>query len=143
MALVSMPNTLKMRYLRLLVALDETRGTRRAAECLGITQPGASRMVSEIETLIGFPLFDDRLPRGIEPNSLGETLIRRARLALLVLTGAQDELTAVASGARCCRYRRRHGARCRSGGTSKLQHPVQDADSDGNLGGVLAVPIRS
>ena len=68
---------LKLRHLQLLVALDELRNLNRAAQSLGLTQPAASRLLAEVEQMVGGAVFERR-PRGVEPNALGEVLLRRA-----------------------------------------------------------------
>jgi DNA-binding transcriptional LysR family regulator len=87
---------LKLRHLRLIVALDDHRKLNRAAAELGLTQPAASKMLSEVEKTVGVPLFE-RLPRGIEPTRYGEALIRRTRLMLSELGQAGDEIAALRS----------------------------------------------
>lgn len=88
---------LKMRHLRLLVALDEHRNIVRAAESIGLSQPGASKLLADMEKVLGARLFE-RLPRGLEPNELGELLIRRAHVVVSVLSKAGDEFLALKSG---------------------------------------------
>lgn len=87
---------LKLRHLRLIVSLDDHRKLNRAAAELGLTQPAASKMLSEVEKTVGVPLFE-RLPRGIEPTRYGEALIRRTRLMLSELGQAGDEIAALRS----------------------------------------------
>ena len=89
---------LKLRHLQLLSALDEQRNLARAAAVLSITQPAASKLLAEIETMLGVVLFE-RLPRGMEPNLYGEMLIRRARSVLIELEAAAKELDAMRAGA--------------------------------------------
>src|ERR1700712_3870748 len=82
---------LKLRPLQLLAALDDQRNLARAAATLSVTQPAASKLLAEIETMLGTILFD-RLPRGMEPNLYGEVLVRRARSVLIELEAAAKEL---------------------------------------------------
>jgi DNA-binding transcriptional LysR family regulator len=89
-------NRLKLRHLRLIVALDDHRKLNRAAAELGLTQPAASKMLGEVEKTVGAPLFE-RLPRGIEPTRYGEALIRRARQMMSELSQAGDEIDALRS----------------------------------------------
>ncbi len=89
---------LKLRHLQLLAALDEQRNLARAAVMLSITQPAASKLLAEIETMLGTVLFE-RLPRGMEPNLYGEVLVRRARSVLIELEAAAKELGAMRAGA--------------------------------------------
>jgi DNA-binding transcriptional LysR family regulator len=88
---------LKLRHLQLLAALDDSRNLNRAAEALGLTQPAASRLLAEIERMVGEPVFLRR-PRGVEPNALGEILARRARTVLMDLAQAASELNGLRSG---------------------------------------------
>ncbi|MXP64181.1 LysR family transcriptional regulator [Roseomonas sp. M0104] len=88
---------LKLRHLQLLAALDETRNLNRAALGLGITQPAASKLLAEVEQMVGASLFERR-PRGLVPNLQGEALARRARSALVELEQAAVELNSLEAG---------------------------------------------
>ena len=88
---------LKLRHLQLLAALDEQRNLARAAAALSVTQPAASKLLAEIESMLGTILFE-RLPRGMQPNLYGEVLIRRARSVLIELEAAAKELSAMRAG---------------------------------------------
>jgi len=88
---------LRMRHLRLLVVLDENGSLRRAAEVMALTQPALTKSLHEIEDLVGEPLYL-RTPKGLKPNTLGEALIRYARLVDADLGGLHKELTALKSG---------------------------------------------
>ncbi|WP_407049649.1 LysR family transcriptional regulator [Methyloraptor flagellatus] len=88
---------LKLRHLNLLVALDDHRKLHRAASELNLSQPAASKMLGEIEDIVGVPLFE-RLPRGIEPTWYGEALIRRTRTMLSELGQAGEEIAALKAG---------------------------------------------
>lgn len=88
---------LKTRHLQLLVHLDERRSILHAADAAGMTQPAASRMLIEIESLLGVELFV-RHARGVEPTPYGVLTIRHARNALTEIEQAQDEVAALRSG---------------------------------------------
>jgi DNA-binding transcriptional LysR family regulator len=88
---------LKTRQLLLLMALDEEGNIHRAAQVLNMTQPAASKLLKELEDMLGVALFD-RLPRGMRPTGYGETMIRHARMALASLSQAHDEIDALKSG---------------------------------------------
>lgn len=88
---------LKTRQLLLLVALAEEGNIHRAAQVLSMTQPAASKLLKDLEDVLGVPLFD-RLPRGMSPTWYGETMIRHARMALANLNQAHDELMALKTG---------------------------------------------
>ena len=55
---------LKTRQLLLLVALAEEGNIHRASEVLNMTQPAASKLLKDLEDVLGVSLFD-RLPRGM------------------------------------------------------------------------------
>lgn len=88
---------LKISHLRLLDSIGSTYNLTRAAEKISMSQPAVSRLVHEMETIIGAPLFD-RMPKGMAPTDLGEVLIRHARQALLELEKAQGEIDELLSG---------------------------------------------
>ena len=88
---------LKTRQLLLLVALAEEGNIHRAAQVLSMTQPAASKLLKDLEEVLGVPLFE-RLPRGMSPTWYGETMIRHARMALASLNQAHDELNALKTG---------------------------------------------
>jgi DNA-binding transcriptional LysR family regulator len=88
---------LKLRQLAFLVRLDEERCLARAAACMGLAQPAASKLLRQIETSLGVKLFD-RHARGVEPTDYGDILIRHARLAVSALELAREEIAGLKSG---------------------------------------------
>ena len=64
-------NRLRMRQVALILAIDEHRTLRAAANELGLTQPAATKMLHELESALGLPLFD-RIGRGLTLNAAGE-----------------------------------------------------------------------
>ena len=88
---------LKTRQLMLLIAIDEEGNIHRAAETLAMSQPAASKLLKDLEEMIGVPLFE-RLPRGMLPTWYGETMIRHARIALASLGEACAEIEALKGG---------------------------------------------
>ncbi|MFD2263936.1 LysR family transcriptional regulator [Lacibacterium aquatile] len=88
---------LKLRHLQLFVALDDYRNLNRAAGSLNMSQPAASKLLGELEEMLGIELFE-RQPRGVEPNWYGEVMIRHARTVLANLGQAGDELMALKTG---------------------------------------------
>ena len=81
---------LTLKHLRLIAAVAEHRQLSLAAHALTLTQPAASRVLAEIETLVGAPLFE-RHPRGMEPTALGMGLAQRARTIIESLADAAEE----------------------------------------------------
>jgi DNA-binding transcriptional LysR family regulator len=88
---------LKMRQILLLVALDDHRNIHKAASHVGMTQPAATRLLSDLERLLKINLFE-RNPRGVSPNGYGQSLIRHCRIILTTLDHARDEINAISSG---------------------------------------------
>ena len=64
-------NRLRMRQIALMLAIDEQRTLRAAADQLGLTQPAATKMLKELEGALGQPLFE-RAGRGLRLNAAGE-----------------------------------------------------------------------
>lgn len=88
---------LKTRQLLLVVALAEEGNIHRAAAALNMTQPAASKLLRELEDMLGAVLFE-RMPRGMRPTLYGDALIRHARAVLGSLDQAQEELGALKAG---------------------------------------------
>ncbi|MDR8398405.1 LysR family transcriptional regulator [Paraburkholderia sp. USG1] len=88
---------LKPRQLLLLSQIADTGNIHRAAEMLNMTQPGATKLLRELEEMLGVSLFE-RLPRSMRPTVYGEVMIRHARAVLGSLDLAQDEILAVRTG---------------------------------------------
>jgi DNA-binding transcriptional LysR family regulator len=88
---------LRTRHLMLLSAIGEEGNICRAAEMLSMSQPAASRLLRELEQIIGAELFE-RQARGVKANHYGEALIRHARNALSSLAEAAAEIDALKCG---------------------------------------------
>ncbi|MCR5859483.1 LysR family transcriptional regulator [Mesorhizobium sp. J428] len=88
---------LKVGHLRMVAALDEHGQVSAAASVLNISQPAASRMIAEIEALVGAPICE-RLPRGVALTPYGTALARRARSVLLELREVDREIADLRSG---------------------------------------------
>ena len=91
-------SNIKLRHLQLVVALDEFRHLGRTAEFLSVTQPAVSKMLSEVESMLGLTLFE-RSTRGTEPTASGRAIVRFARSVLAEYERTRDEIAAVESGA--------------------------------------------
>jgi DNA-binding transcriptional LysR family regulator len=91
-------SNIKLRHLQMLVALDEFRHLGRTAEFLAVSQPAVSKVLVEVEKMMGMALFT-RSTRGTEPTPAGEALVRFARSVLAQYEVTRDEIEAVASGA--------------------------------------------
>jgi len=88
---------IKTRQLMLLTAIGDQGNIHRAAEVLNVSQPAASKLLKDLEDVLGVSLFE-RLPRGMRPTWYGEALIRHARIALSSLAQAGSELEALKTG---------------------------------------------
>ncbi len=88
---------LKIRQVRLLAALDDHRSMHRAAAAMNMTQPAATRLLADLERLLGLQLFE-RSARGVAPNAYGESLVRHSRAILATLDHARDEINALSEG---------------------------------------------
>lgn len=89
---------LRLRHLELLDALGETHNVHHAAPRLHLTQPAASKLLQEIETLYRTRLFN-RHPRGITPTEAGLSAIRWARQVLHSVGESVAEAHLMARGA--------------------------------------------
>lgn len=88
---------LKTRQLLLLIAIDDERNIHKASVSLNMTQPAASKLLKDLEEVLGVELFE-RHPRGMLPTVYGATLIRNARIAMTTLNVAHEELLALKKG---------------------------------------------
>lgn len=91
-------SNIKLRHLQLLVALDQFRHLGRTAEFMSVSQPAVSKMLTEVESMLGSTLFE-RSTRGTEPTAAGLSLVRFARSVLADYERTRDEIAAVESGA--------------------------------------------
>ncbi|TWI53467.1 DNA-binding transcriptional LysR family regulator [Pseudomonas duriflava] len=96
-SLNSIASRLRLRQLRLLIALDEHGSLHKAAELMAITQPGATKSLHEIETTLGATLFV-RSSQGLQPNDLGRCVIRYARLILSDLAHLREDMLGILKG---------------------------------------------
>src|SRR6476661_1017112 len=90
-------SNIKLRHLQLVVALDEFRHVGKTAEFLSVTQPAVSKMLGEVEQMLGITLFQ-RSTRGTQPTVAGQSLARFARSVLAGYERTRDEIAALESG---------------------------------------------
>ena len=90
---------LRLSQLRLLLALSETRQVSAAAVQVAMTQPAASRLLSDLEKTVGARLYH-RHARGVTLTPAGNALAERARQTLRGLDAVQHEIAAIESGER-------------------------------------------
>ncbi len=85
------------KHFNLIRAIVDLGQLSLAANALALTQPAASRMLSEIEHIIGSPVFT-RTPKGMEPTAIGRALARRAQNLLMEIREAAREVEAIRRG---------------------------------------------
>ena len=88
---------LKLRQLRLLVAVGTHGNIQNAARSLRISQPAATKMIQDLELDFEVKLFD-RTNRGVVPTVFGETLIRHGKLIFAQISNAAQELDDLSEG---------------------------------------------
>lgn len=86
---------LKKRQADLLVVLAETQNLHKASVQVHMTQPAASKVLSQLEEEIGFPLFE-RSAVGTVPTACGSLVIEYARQVLHSAQRIQSELVTFA-----------------------------------------------
>lgn len=90
---------LKLTHLRLLAALAETGQVGSAAAQVAITQPAASRLLADLERIVGTPLYA-RHARGVVLSTAGEALARQADRMLRQLDVTNAEIAQMERGVR-------------------------------------------
>ena len=88
---------LRIKHLTLLDAIATSGSLHGAAKVMHLTQPALTSMLHEIESIFGTPLFV-RTKKGLVANTVGTTLIGRARLILNELTRADNEVAQILNG---------------------------------------------
>ena len=83
--------------LRLLAELDHSGALGLAATRIGVAQPAASRLLSEMEELLGLSLHE-RQGRGLRLTQVGKALARRAARIEIELADAARDLAEAATG---------------------------------------------
>jgi len=87
-----------MRQLYLLVALYETRNVSQTADNMGVTQPGLSKWLGELERDLNVKLFK-RNARGLTPTEYCTALVGHARAIIGELDRTQATIRQMALGA--------------------------------------------
>jgi len=88
---------LKLSHLRLLAALLETGQLGLAADRMAIAQPAASRLLAEVERIVGQPVHL-RTGRGLPLTPMGQALAHRATRVVTELRDAEREVAEIAGG---------------------------------------------
>ncbi|MDH2327183.1 LysR family transcriptional regulator [Cereibacter sp. SYSU M97828] len=88
---------MKLNQLRLIAAIAEHGQLQVAADMLAISQPAASRMLAEVERVVGGALFL-RHPKGMTMTLLGRVLARRAAAMTVGMQDMARELQLLRQG---------------------------------------------
>lgn len=88
---------LRMRQLYLLVALYETRNVSHTAAQMGVTQPGLSKWLGELEEDLNVKLFK-RNSRGLVPTEFCSALVLHARAIIGELDRTQTTIRLMSNG---------------------------------------------
>ena len=79
----------RFRHLQVLVKLAEVGSVRRTAEAIGMTQPGVTQLLADLEALLEVPLFH-RHARGVLPTAACLDLLPLARQSLAGLSASAE-----------------------------------------------------
>ncbi|SAI67841.1 LysR family transcriptional regulator [Bordetella ansorpii] len=88
---------LRLRNVKMLLSLAQTRNISHSAAMLNTTQPGLSKWLKDLEEDIGLPLFE-RHARGLLPTPYGEVLIAHAQRLDSQLERASTDMAALREG---------------------------------------------
>jgi len=88
---------MELRHLRYFVGVAEEQHFGRAAERLRVAQPSLSRQIQDLESEMGFLLFD-RLPRGVRLSAAGKLFLSDARRILQDVDDAKRRAERIALG---------------------------------------------
>ncbi len=94
---MTLAHRLKPAHLRLILKIAETGKLQTAATSLAMSQPAASRMLSEIETLADAELFE-RHAKGMTPTLAGAAFVRHARVIVQGFDRLDLEVSDLKSG---------------------------------------------
>jgi DNA-binding transcriptional LysR family regulator len=82
---------LKLQHLKVVMAVAEWGSMAKAAKHLAITQPVVSKVIADLEDVLGVRLFD-RSSRGVEPTPYGRALLKRSIAIFDDLRTSVDEI---------------------------------------------------
>ena len=83
----------RFRHWQVLVRLAELGSVRKAAQAMGLTQPGVTQLLADLEGLLEVTLFQ-RHARGVWPTPACRDLLGPARQLLLGLSATAEAVTA-------------------------------------------------
>ena len=89
---------IRLRHISCFIEVARQQGMVKAAQALGMTQPGVSKTLMELEDILGVALFD-RSRRSLVLTGFGEVFLSHAGLSLAALRQGIDALAAARAGA--------------------------------------------
>jgi DNA-binding transcriptional LysR family regulator len=89
---------IRLRHLRVLLAIADSGGITRAAERLRVTQTAVSKVVAEIESILGAPIIE-RKGRGVAFTRAGELAVAAARRIAAEVHVLSEDLDLLRDGA--------------------------------------------
>lgn len=94
-----MISSLRMRHLEVVLAVAQAGSMQRAAQRVRLTQPAISKLIGEIEAILGATLFV-RSKRGVALTESGQAFIGRAEALLNDVEQSRHEAVAISKGHR-------------------------------------------
>ena len=88
---------LRFKQLALVASLTETRNLHASARDLNLSQPGATKLLKEVERTLGVALFE-RGVKGMDPTAFGLAVARHARTILSETAKLKQQVDAMARG---------------------------------------------
>lgn len=88
---------LRFKQLALVANLAETTNLHASARELGLSQPGATKLLREVENTLGVTLFQ-RKPKGMDPTVFGLAVARHARQILSETVRLKAQIDAMQRG---------------------------------------------
>ncbi len=93
-----LPRRLKLRELRILLAVADCGSFHGAARAIHVSQPAITSAIASLEEALNVKLFD-RTPQGVQPTQHGINFILRSRAIFGEIKLAVDEIAAASTGA--------------------------------------------
>jgi DNA-binding transcriptional LysR family regulator len=84
-----------LQHLKVVTAVAEWGSMAKAARHLAISQPVVSKVIADLEDMLGVRLFD-RSPQGVEPTLYGRALLKRSIAIFDDLKASVDEIAFLA-----------------------------------------------
>jgi LysR family pca operon transcriptional activator len=94
---MSVHHRIKLRHLRTFVEIARHGALKPAAETLNMTQPAVSKVLKDLEDIVGFHLVN-RSRRGASLTEAGEVFLQFAEQSLISLQQGLTSLKAIESG---------------------------------------------